>query len=92
MGFYIANGLGETIHAPSLWKPGIGYVRTAEREAEIRVWHDRQDREFYDSLGEERPNVLCRTEGCWRGAITHSVLRRPHHFEMIEKRASPFHD
>jgi len=33
-----------------------------------------------------------RRDGCTRGAVAHSVLCRPHHFESIKSRPSPFHD
>ena len=52
----------------------------------------RLDREFYNILGEERSGIKCRREGCSRGAILHSVLCRPHHFESIKGRPSPFTD
>lgn len=74
------------------WQPGNGFVMTPEREREIHEWQRRQDREFYSSLGTERPDVACRREGCARGAVTFSVLCRPHHFESIMKRPSPFDD
>jgi hypothetical protein len=50
------------------------------------------DREFYDALGPERGAVVCRKDGCSRGAIEHGVLCRPHHFEMIRREPSPFND
>lgn len=50
----------------------------------------RMDREFFDSLGIERPEEPCRAEGCKRGAIHHSVHCRVHHFEVIKKEPCPF--
>jgi hypothetical protein len=50
------------------------------------------DREFYDSLGPERSGTKCRRENCIRGAVSLSVLCRPHHFESIKGRPSPFSD
>jgi hypothetical protein len=50
------------------------------------------DREFFESLGEERSGVACRIEGCSRGAIHQSVLCRIHHYEMIKKESCPFLD
>jgi hypothetical protein len=52
----------------------------------------RDDREFYDLLGAERHDHPCRNSGCARGAITHGVFCRVHHFEMIRGRACPFDD
>lgn len=49
-----------------------------------------QDRQFYDSLGPERADVPCREPGCTRGAVAYSVLCRPHHFENIKRKVSPF--
>jgi hypothetical protein len=74
------------------WQRGIGYVRSPEREAEVREWQRGQDREFYDSLGAERAELPCRRDGCARGAVSFSVLCRPNHFESIKKRPSPFDD
>jgi hypothetical protein len=48
------------------------------------------DRRFYDSLGAERADVPCREPGCTRGAVGYSVLCRPHHFESIKRKRSPF--
>lgn len=50
------------------------------------------DREFYASLGDERPAVRCRAPRCQRGAVELSVFCRVHHFEMIRKKACPFRD
>jgi hypothetical protein len=47
----------------------------------------RLDREFYDSLGDERPDTVCGEDGCGRGAIEHSTRCRRHHFEMVKGRA-----
>lgn len=52
----------------------------------------RRDRVFYERLGAERQEELCRTPNCNRGRIEHSVMCRPHHFEMIWKRQCPFED
>jgi hypothetical protein len=56
-----------------------------------RITHD-LDRKFYDSLGPERADVPCREPGCPRGAIAYSVLCRPHHFENVKRKVSPFTD
>lgn len=74
------------------WAPGMGYVRAAEREAELRQAQLRQDREFYDLLGTERSDTPCRREGCTRGAVSLSVLCRVHHFESTSHRTCPFDD
>lgn len=74
------------------WQPGNGFVATPGRAAEMRAWQHRQDRAFYAVLGDERPGIPCRTEGCTRGAIQYSVLCRVHHFESVKKRPCPFQD
>jgi hypothetical protein len=74
------------------WQPGNGRVMTPERQEHLRAWQHQQDREFYGVLGEERPSIPCRTEGCTRGAIRLSVLCRVHHFESVKKRPCPFQD
>ncbi|WP_156416740.1 DUF7716 domain-containing protein [Sphingopyxis sp. A083] len=48
------------------------------------------DREFYDSLGEERAASRCRREGCERGAVNMSAFCRKHHFEMVRLRPCIF--
>jgi hypothetical protein len=74
------------------WAPGNGFVTTPEREARLREVQAKMDRDFYDGLGGERASTPCRRDGCTRGAVTHSVLCRPHHFESIKSRPSAFHD
>ncbi|MRW92281.1 hypothetical protein GJ699_19995 [Duganella sp. FT80W] len=68
------------------WLPMPGAPEPPPLEEAKLEW----DREFFDSLAAERPEELCRTEGCQRGAIHHSVLCRVHHFEMIRKEPCPF--
>jgi hypothetical protein len=50
----------------------------------------RLDREFYDSLEEERSGAKCRHEGCERGTTKFSVFCRVHQFEQVKKRPCPF--
>ena len=87
----LAAGDLSTVEAQP-WGPGNGFAMTPEREAKLRDALVRMDRDFYDSLGEERSDARCHGPGCARGAIVHSVLCRPHHFESVKKRPSPFHD
>lgn len=47
---------------------------------------------FYDSLGEERNDVLCEKEGGKRGALPLRIFCKIHHFEMMQKKPSPFSD
>ncbi len=76
------------------WRPGLYEPLTpkqeAHRKAELDDWQLAPDREFYDILGPERPDVPCRAPGCNRGAIDHSLLCRAHHFQNIKGRPSPF--
>lgn len=53
-------------------------------------WKRERDREFYESLGEERAEVGCRESGCDRGAIPLSVFCRAHHFENVMQEQCPF--
>jgi hypothetical protein len=85
-----AGDLGTVEEQP--WGPGNGFVMSPEREARLRDALARMDRDFYDSLGEERSDAPCRSDGCTRGAIVHSVLCRPHHFASVKKRPSPYQD
>jgi len=50
------------------------------------------DRRFYEGLGEERADYPCQAQGCNRGAVRFSVFCRPHHFENIKGKPSPFFD
>jgi hypothetical protein len=52
----------------------------------------KMDRDFYNSLGEEREEIKCKNESCERGAIKGSLFCRIHHFEMINKKPCPFTD
>ena len=52
----------------------------------------KMDRQFYELLGPEREGVACRRAGCQRGAVALSVFCRPHHFESVQRRPSPFDD
>jgi hypothetical protein len=72
------------------WQPGNGYVQSPEMLAKWEASRLQSDREFYDSLGEERADTRCRRSGCARGAVSLSVLCRVHHFESIQGRPSPF--
>jgi hypothetical protein len=74
------------------WKPGNGYELSAEQRERAFELQRQRDREFYDILGPERDDVPCRDRDCTRGAISLSTLCRPHHFEMVWKRPSPFWD
>jgi hypothetical protein len=55
------------------------------------VEQHQKDLSFYNNLGSEDPNRLCKKESCGRGAIQHSVFCRSHHFEQMERRECPFH-
>ncbi|MEM1070487.1 MAG: hypothetical protein AAGI63_16415 [Planctomycetota bacterium] len=48
------------------------------------------DREFYEILGPESDSIKCKRENCDRGRIKNSVFCRPHHFENIKGRSSPY--
>jgi hypothetical protein len=69
---------------PRFPEPGTPAFDQMLRDAESR-----QDREFYDTLGPERPGQPCRAAGCAKGAITFSVFCRSHHFESVRGRPSP---
>jgi len=68
------------------WLPEPGAAEPPPwEEAKLKL-----DREFFESLGPERMDVPCRTEGCMKGAVQHSVFCRRHHFEMVKKDCCPF--
>jgi hypothetical protein len=72
------------------WRPQSEIVPDPEHQAKVRAWQLELDRKFYDRLGEERVDVPCRADRCERGAVQFSVFCRKHHFESVQKRASPF--
>jgi hypothetical protein len=50
-------------------------------------------KQFVESLGDERPEVICRKDDCERGAIELSAFCRRHHFENIYRSVPyPFND
>jgi hypothetical protein len=53
---------------------------------------NKRDRQFYDSLGAERPGTKCRHDGCNRGTTRLSVFCRIHQFEQVKKKPCPFQD
>jgi hypothetical protein len=91
----LSQGDLKAIEAES-WQPGYrppyseeekNAMAKAEEKARLEA-----ARGFYEILGEERPDVICRKEGCKRGAIHQSVLCRVHHFENVWRRPCPFSD
>lgn len=51
----------------------------------------RLDREFYDSLGDERLGTKCLKQDCSRGTVRFSTFCRVHQFEQVRKAPCPFH-
>ncbi|WP_166832115.1 hypothetical protein [Thalassoroseus pseudoceratinae] len=49
-----------------------------------------EDRNFYEFLGPESDSVSCKRDVCDRGRVKHSVFCRPHHFENVKGRPSPY--
>lgn len=86
----LSRGLLAELEGES-WRPGL---RSEEELARLRQRADEQqarlDRDFYDSLGLERPDKPCRRDGCSRGSVSQSVLCRVHHYESLRKLPSPF--
>lgn len=78
------------------WQPGPRAPMSPEdREARERALAAAQlasDREFYNTLGPERPSIPCRHRGCDRGSVSLSVSCRFHHFANIRGRDCPFDD
>jgi hypothetical protein len=85
----LAEGRIEDVeHRP--WRPGNGIPSSwyEERAAIARA----VDREFYDSLGAERPGTTCASPGCARGTVRMSLFCRQHQFENVRRRPCPFTD
>jgi hypothetical protein len=74
--------------APTI-EPSLEELEDLPRRKEARA---RLDREFYDALGPERPDVPWRSPGCRRGAVALSVMCRRHHFEQVKRRPCRFDD
>lgn len=72
------------------WLPGNGSRRAPEREARLAAAQREADRAFCGSRGPERAEP--QRETCTRGAVHLSVLCRPHHFESVRNKTSPFDD
>ena len=70
------------------WLPWIGALDAAPWETAGQ----KEDRSFYLGLGDELADAPCRSVGCRRGAITHGVFCRVHHFEMVRNEVCPFDD
>jgi hypothetical protein len=85
-----------TEHADAILSPAVPTVEPSSEEIEamphIKADRLQMDREFYDSLGRERPDVPCRSPGCGRGAVALSAMCRPHHFEQVRGQPCPFDD
>jgi hypothetical protein len=84
-----AGNIGEIKRAP--WRPGDGRApmteaQKAERDAALLA-HDRQ---FYDSLGQERDEPRCASPQCARGAVQASLFCRLHQFENAMRKPCPF--
>lgn len=89
----LSRGEIEEIESLS-WKEGSG-PPVSDEELRQRLKASKQmtlgiDKEFYDLLGPEDDAQKCRAEGCERGVVRFSVLCRPHHFENVRKKPSPF--
>lgn len=77
------------------WKQGrraVNEQEIAERAERARQAMLMLDRGFYDQLGPELSDAICRARGCTRGRIQYSVFCKPHHFEQIQGRPCPFSD
>lgn len=75
------------------WKQGprpVSEQEKAEKAERARQALMKLDRDFYDQLGSELSDAICRVEGCTRGRIQYSVLCKAHHFEQIRGRPCPF--
>ncbi|MES2185927.1 MAG: hypothetical protein V4505_15355 [Pseudomonadota bacterium] len=77
------------------WKKGdrpVDEAELAKRQAHAAQRALEGDRDFYDMLGPERQDFLCRwSGGCTRGHIQYSVLCRTHHYAQIRGKC-PFDD
>lgn len=84
-----AGNTDEVERAP--WHPGDGRPPMTEAEkAEIDTAVLVQDRQFYDSLGQEREEPRCGAPQCARGAVQASLFCRVHQFENAMRKPCPF--
>ena len=47
-------------------------------------------KKFWEALGEDEGHQTCRTQGCEKANMKHSVFCRRHHYENIKKEPCPF--
>ncbi len=88
----LARGALDALEAAP-WRPGVrSESQLARWRKEADELQHRLDREYYDSLGAERPDEPCQHDGCARGSVAQSVLCRIHHFEAFQGRPCPFSD
>ncbi|MCC2954489.1 hypothetical protein LK542_02540 [Massilia sp. IC2-477] len=77
------------------WIPGsrpISQQEIDERTVKANESLLASDRAFYDQLGPELTDAVCRMQDCERGRIRYSVFCKIHHFEQIRHRPCPFSD
>jgi hypothetical protein len=89
----LATGTIEKIESEP-WQPGshppLDPEELRRRQEEIEQFTREQDRQYYNSLGPERPNTQCRVDGCQRGTVQFSVFCKRHDFERTVGRPCPF--
>lgn len=84
-----AGNIDEVERAP--WHPGHGRPPVTEAEkAELDAALLAHDRQFYDSLGQEREEPRCGAPQCARGAVQASLFCRVHQFENMTRKPCPF--
>jgi hypothetical protein len=79
--WYVHSFLADLLDAPEPFPQIPGH-------ADDEPWSE--DREFYEILGPESESVPCKREDCDRGRVKFSVFCRPHHFENVKGRPSPY--
>ncbi len=72
-------------------EPGHRPYRQLKYENPPSFWRQLH-RDWYASLGDEVGPGRCASTDCARLRVTHSVMCRKHHYEMVHQRRSPFDD
>lgn len=56
----------------------------------VEIRKENERKVFWNTLGDENGKTECKSQGCDRNSIKHSVFCKRHHYERIMKEPCPF--